>query len=96
MFKIYHKLFCAESLRFSACSRVLSTLLLLLLFLTPARADEGMWLPMLIQKKIPQMQENVLGISVTPEVEAKTDKLWAMIQASDFRSVGIEKHGERQ
>ena len=46
--------------------------------------------------KIPQMQENVLGISVTPEVEAKTDKLWAMIQASDFRSVGIEKHGERQ
>ncbi len=45
--------------------------------------------------KIPQMQENVLGISITPEVEARADRLWAMIQASDFRSVGLEKHGER-
>ena len=65
MFKIYHKLFCAESLRFSACTRIVSTLLLLLIFLTPARADEGMWLPMLIQKKIPQMQE--LGFRLTAE-----------------------------
>ena len=46
--------------------------------------------------KIPQMQENVLGISVTPEVEARADKLWALLQATDFRSVGIEKHGELQ
>ncbi len=58
MFKIYYKLFCAESLRFP-------TLLFLLLFLLPARADEGMWLPMLIQKKIPQMQE--LGFRLTAE-----------------------------
>lgn len=46
-------------------TRALPTLLLLLLFLTPARADEGMWLPMLIQKKIPQMQE--LGFRLTAE-----------------------------
>ena len=46
-------------------TRTLPTLLLLLLFLTPARADEGMWLPMLIQKKIPQMQE--LGFRLTAE-----------------------------
>ncbi len=46
--------------------------------------------------KIPQMQENVLGISITPEVEARADRLWAMVQATDFRSVGIEKHGEQK
>lgn len=45
--------------------------------------------------RIPQMQENVLGISITPEVEARADRLWAMVQASDFRSIGLEKHGER-
>ncbi|MDZ7618194.1 MAG: hypothetical protein U1E05_14405 [Patescibacteria group bacterium] len=46
--------------------------------------------------KIPQMQENVLGISITPEVRAQADSLWTKLQASEFRSVGIEKHGERQ
>ncbi len=45
--------------------------------------------------RIPQMQENVLGISITPEVEARADRLWAMVQAADFRSIGLEKHGER-
>ena len=43
--------------------------------------------------KIPQMQENVLGISITPEVEGRADRLWALVQAADFRSAGIEKHG---
>ncbi len=47
-------------------------------------------------ENLPQMQENVLGISITPEVEARADRLWAMVQGSDFRSVGIEKHGTRQ
>jgi hypothetical protein len=65
MFKNYQQAFCAESLRFFSPLRTLTTLLLLLLFLTPARADEGMWLPMLIQKKIPQMQE--LGFKLTAE-----------------------------
>lgn len=46
--------------------------------------------------KIPQMQENVLGISITPELETQANELWKLIQAADFRSVGIEKHGERQ
>jgi hypothetical protein len=65
MFKNYHQACCAASLRFFSPLRTLTTLLLLLLFLTPARADEGMWLPMLIQKKIPQMQ--ALGFKLTAE-----------------------------
>ena len=64
MFKNLHKASCAESLRFFAPLRILATLLLLL-SLAPARADEGMWLPILIQKKIPQMQE--LGFRLTAE-----------------------------
>jgi hypothetical protein len=39
--------------------------LLLLMLAIPARADEGMWLPMLIQQKILQMQE--LGFRLTAE-----------------------------
>ncbi len=40
--------------------------------------------------KVPQTQENVLLIRVTPENEAKADKLWAILQATNYRSVGIE------
>ena len=45
--------------------RFFPALFLLLLFLLPARADEGMWLPMLIGQKIPQMRE--LGFRLTAE-----------------------------
>lgn len=45
---------------------------------------------------IPQMQENVLGISIMPENEERADRLREMVEAADFRSVGIEKHGERR
>lgn len=77
MLQIQLKVRGAESRRFlppihtkastrTSSSRTFPTFfLLLLLFLLPARADEGMWLPMLIRQKIPQMQE--LGFRLTAE-----------------------------
>lgn len=43
--------------------------------------------------KIPQVQENVIGISVRPEEKKKAMALWDILQATNFRQVGIEKLG---
>jgi hypothetical protein len=43
--------------------------------------------------KIPQLQENVIGISVKPEEKQKAMALWDLLQATNYRQVGIEKLG---
>ena len=43
--------------------------------------------------KIPQLQENVIGISVKPREKKKALALWDILQATNFRQVGIEKLG---
>jgi hypothetical protein len=43
--------------------------------------------------KIPQLQENVIGISVRPEEKRKAMALWDVLQATNYRQVGIEKLG---
>ena len=46
--------------------------------------------------KIPQLQENVIGISVRPEEKKKAMALWDILQATNYRQVGIEKLGPSQ
>lgn len=43
--------------------------------------------------KIPQLQENVIGISVKPDEKRKAMALWDILQATNYRQVGIEKLG---
>ncbi len=47
--------------------------------------------------KIPQLQENLLGIRVSKkysgEVE-KADALWERLQAVNFRQIGVQRHGK--
>ncbi len=43
--------------------------------------------------KIPQTQENVIGISVKPGEKKKALALWDLLQATNFRQVGVEKLG---
>ncbi len=48
--------------------------------------------------KMPQIQENVLGIRVSDHVAGerdKADKLWGLLQATNFRQVGVELHNRR-
>jgi hypothetical protein len=48
--------------------------------------------------KIPQLQENVLGIRVSSRVPGEAQKatvLWDRLQAVNFRQIGIEKHGKQ-
>ncbi|MGO9112192.1 MAG: hypothetical protein ACLP9L_23440 [Thermoguttaceae bacterium] len=47
--------------------------------------------------KIPQLQENVLGIRVSSRVPGEAEKaaiLWDRLQAVNFRQVGIQRHGK--
>jgi hypothetical protein len=41
----------------------------------------------------PQLQENVIGIGVRPDEKQKAMALWDILQATNFRQVGIEKLG---
>ena len=43
--------------------------------------------------KIPQLQENVIGIGVKGEEKQKAVALWDILQATNFRQVGVEKLG---
>jgi hypothetical protein len=43
--------------------------------------------------KMPQLQENVIGISVRPDEKQQAMALWDILQATNFRQVGIEKLG---
>jgi hypothetical protein len=43
--------------------------------------------------KIPQLQENVIGISVKPREKKQAMALWDVLQATNFRQVGVEKLG---
>ena len=43
--------------------------------------------------KIPQLQESVIGIGVRPEEKKKAMALWDILQATNYRQVGIEKLG---
>jgi hypothetical protein len=43
--------------------------------------------------KIPQTQENVIGISVKPREKKKAMALWDILQATNFRQLGVEKLG---
>jgi hypothetical protein len=43
--------------------------------------------------KIPQVQENVIGIGVKGEEKQKAMALWDALQAMNFRQVGIAKLG---
>jgi hypothetical protein len=43
--------------------------------------------------KIPQLQENVIGISVKPRDKKKAMALWDILQATNFRQLGVEKLG---
>jgi hypothetical protein len=47
--------------------------------------------------KIPQLQENVLGIRVSAKVPGEAEKaaiLWERLQAVNFRQIGIQRHGK--
>ena len=47
--------------------------------------------------KIPQLQENVLGIRVSAKVPGEAEKaaiLWDRLQAVNFRQIGIQRHGK--
>ena len=49
--------------------------------------------------KVPQLQENVLGIRVSDHVAGereKADKLWSLLQATNFRQVGVELHNRKE
>lgn len=43
--------------------------------------------------KIPQLQENVIGISIRPEEKQKAMALRDILQATNYRQIGIEKLG---
>ncbi len=43
--------------------------------------------------KLPQQQENVIGIGVKGEDKQKAMALWDFLQATNFRQVGVEKLG---
>ena len=43
--------------------------------------------------RIPQQQENVIAISVKPEEKSRAMALWDILQATDYRQVGVEKLG---
>ncbi len=43
--------------------------------------------------KLPQLQENVIGIGIKPEEKQKAAALWDVLQATNFRQVGIKKLG---
>ena len=43
--------------------------------------------------KNPALQENVIGISVKPEEKHKAMALWDILQATNYRQIGIEKLG---
>jgi len=43
--------------------------------------------------KFPQLQENVIGIGIKPDEKQKAAALWDILQATNFRQVGIKKLG---